>query len=193
MSRRVLHRAAAIAALTLLAIVGPAGAAMAGNGFAMAVNVHNSQQTIVGQADGSCTWRVASDVTLVNLTTESLSITNVSDAVSWTADDDTSGVVNDVSIVEDGGLHSGVVMGPREERTFPSVVVEFVVPCKATYGDLMVRVTTPRGTSSGDAPFLENGTPVPLTAVGAIGLSAVLAVVFLVIQRRRQRERAAVA
>jgi hypothetical protein len=188
-----LHRAAAIAALAFVAAVGSARAANAANGFAMAVDVRNSQQTIVGHTDGSCTWRVTSDITLVNLTDESLTISDVADAVNWTAEDNTSGVVNDVTIVDDAGLHAGVVMGPREERTFPSAVVELVIPCKATFGDLMVRVTTPRGTSSGDAPFLENGTPVPLTAVGALGLSAILAAGFVVVQGRRRRQPAAVA
>jgi len=177
----------AVAGLALLAMFVPAHAAHAGNGFAMAVEVRNSQQTIVGEAAGSCTWRVTSDVTLVNLTNESLTITDVSDVVSWTGPDNSSGVQPNVTVVADGGLRAGVAMGAREERTFSGMVVEFDVPCRATSGDLMVRVTTPRGTSSGDAPFLENGTPVPLTAVGALLLSAVLAVAFLFMQRRRQR------
>ena len=180
-------RLVGVGAFALLVTAAAAPAAHAGNGFAMAVEVRNSTQTIVGETGGSCTWQVKSDITLVNLTSESLEVTNVSDVVSWTADDGTSGVQTAVTIVDDAGLRAGVVMGPAEERTFPSAVVQFDIPCKATYGDLMVRVTTPRGTSSGDAPFLENGTPVPLTAVGALGLSAVLAVAFVVVQRRRRR------
>jgi hypothetical protein len=184
---RTWSRRIGVAAVAIFAVVIPARAAFAGNGFAMAVDVRNSQQTIVGEIDGSCTWRVTSDITLVNLTNESLTITGVSDVVSWTAPDDTSGVQNNVTIIDDGGLQSGVVMAAHEQRTFESAVVEFAIPCKATFGDLMVRVTTPRGTSSGDAPFLENGTPVPLTAVGALLLSAVLAVACLFVQRRRRR------
>src|SRR4029079_18110720 len=103
-SRGVLHRAAAIVGVAFIAILGSAGVAMAGNGFAMSVDVHNSQQTITGEQNGMCTWRVTSDVTLVQLTNESLSITGVTDAVNWTADDNTSGVVNDVTIVDDAGL-----------------------------------------------------------------------------------------
>jgi len=183
-SRRF-HRAAALAALLLIAIVGSAHAAHAANGFAMAVDVRNSQQTIVNEANGDCTWRVVSDITLVNLTNESLTITDVADAVNWTADDNTSGVVNNTTIVDDGGLHAGVVMGPNEQRAFPQAVVEFVIPCRATFGDLMVRVATPRGTSSGDAPFLENGTAVPVTALGALGLSAILAAALYVVSRKR--------
>ncbi len=192
-ARRSRILGATAGAVAIFAAVAFAPVAHAGNGFAMAVDVRNSEQTIVGQAGGSCTWRVTSDITLVNLTSDSLTVTDVADVASWTGPDNSSGVQSTVTIVDDGGLHSGVVLGPHEDRTFPSSVVEFDIPCTATFGDLMVRVTTPRGTSSGDAPFLENGTPVPLTAVGALGLSAVLAVAFVFVQRRRRRERAAVS
>jgi hypothetical protein len=183
----VLRTLAALAAAWAVVLAGGASPAFAGSGFAIAVEVHNSQQSVVSSDGTSCTWQVTSDITLVNLTNQSLQITAVGDSVSWTAADGTSGVVNSVTTIDDGGLQPGVVLGPNEQRTFSGASVEFVIPCKATDGDLAVRITTARGTSSGDAPFLESGTPVPLSAVGALGLTVGLAGAFTLVQRRRRR------
>ena len=182
-----MRRLAGLLGLVAVVVLCTAPAAFAGSGFAMAVEVQNSRQSIVSSDGTSCTWQVTSDITLVNLTDQSLSITGVGDSVSWTASDGTSGVVNSVTVLDDGGLRAGVQLAAHEQRTFTAASVEFVIPCKATNGDLAVRVTTARGTSSGDAPFLESGTPVPLSAVGAVGLTAALAGVFTVVQRRRRR------
>ena len=182
-----MRRLAGLLGLVAVVVLCTAPAAFAGSGFAMAVEVQNSRQAIVSSDGTSCTWQVTSDITLVNLTDQSLSITGVGDSVSWTASDGTSGVVNSVTVLDDGGLRAGVQLAAHEQRTFTAASVEFVIPCKATNGDLAVRVTTARGTSSGDAPFLESGTPVPLSAVGAVGLTAALAGVFTVVQRRRRR------
>jgi hypothetical protein len=172
--------AAGVIAATLLT----AGPATAGNGFAMAVDVRTSQVSMLGSSGGSCNWRVSSDVTLVNLTNQSLTITAVADSVSWTGPNGASGVQGDVTITDDGGLVPGITLAPHEQRTFSPQVVEFAIPCSATYGDLSVRVSTPQGTSSGDAPFLENGTPVPIIAAGAAGLAAILGAAFLRVQHR---------
>jgi hypothetical protein len=180
-------RLSTLATLVLLLLVaGFAGAAFAGSGFAISVDVHNSQQSVVSTNDGTCTWQVSSDVTLVNLTDQALTITNVADQASWTAPDDTSGVQTQVTVLDDGGLRSGDVLAAHEQRTFPHAVVEFAIPCKADNGDLMVRVSTAQGTNSGDAPFLGNGTPVPLTSVGIVLLTAAVAVALAARLRRRR-------
>ncbi|MBV8984628.1 MAG: hypothetical protein JO248_09340 [Acidimicrobiia bacterium] len=174
------------ALVLLLAVFGFAGVAFAGSGFAVSVDVRNSQQSVVSTSGDTCTWQVASDITLVNLTDQALTITNVADQVSWQAPDDTSGVQSTVTVLDDGGLHSGDVLAAHEQRTFPHAVVEFAIPCKADNGDLMVRVSTAQGTNSGDAPFLGNGTPVPLTSVGIVLLTAAVAVALVASQRRRR-------
>jgi hypothetical protein len=174
----------------LIALAGLAvgtGVATAGNGFAMAVNVDNTRETIVGSSNGTCTWQVTSDVTLVNLTAQDLTISAVNNAVSWSAPDDTSGVVTDVRILNSNGLEPGTTVAANQSREFSNYVVEFSIPCKADNGDLAIKVTTQRGTSSGDASFLDNGTPVPLTSVGIVGLTAALALVLMFVQRRRHR------
>jgi hypothetical protein len=174
-------------AIAVAALAVGTGVATAGNGFAMAVDVHDTHETIVGSANGACTWQVTSDVTLVNLTDQDLTISAVNNAVSWSAPDDTSGVVTDVRILNSNGLDPGTTVPANQSRAFSNYVVEFSIPCKADNGDLAVKVTTQRGTSSGDATFLDNGTPVPLTSVGIVGLTAAIAVVLMLVQRRRHR------
>ena len=162
------------------------GAATAGNGFAMAVNVDNTHQTVVSQSGDTCTWQVTSDITLVNLTDQDLTISAVNNAVSWSAPDDTSGVVTNVRILNANGLEPGVTIPAGQSRGFSNYIVEFAIPCRADNGDLAVKVTTQKGTSSGDAAFLDNGTPVPLTSVGVVLLTAAVAVALMAVQRRRR-------
>ncbi|MBV8982368.1 MAG: hypothetical protein JO086_15815 [Acidimicrobiia bacterium] len=177
-------RAGLAACVAVASFVGFGGSAFAGSGLAVSVDVHNSQESLVSTNNANCTWQVASDITLVNLTDQTLTITTVADQASWAAPDDTSGVQSAVTVLDDGGLRSGDVLAPHEQRTFTHAVVEFAIPCKADNGDLMVRVSTAQGTNSGDAPFLGNGTPVPLTSVGIVLLTAAVAVALLASQRR---------
>ena len=169
----------------LAALVSPAmaGVASANGGAAMAVDVTSSEQVVRGERDGVCTWEVASDVTVVNLTADPIPVNEVSYSVSWEASDG-SGVVRDITVVDDGGLEPGITFQPDERRTFSPLVLRFPIPCDATFGDLAVRITAPQGTASGDAPFLSGGTAVP---VGAAGLFGVMAVVGAVAARRRQQ------
>ena len=183
MIRRSLVGAAAAA---LLALVGAAPAA-AGSGLAMNVDVHNSHVAMQSADGNTCTWEVSSDVTVVNLTNQSLSVTGVAADVFWTGPNNTSGAVRNVAVLDDGGLRPGVTFAPHEQRTFSPFITRFDIPCSATFGDVDVSVSTPQGTGSGDAPFLENGTPVPVGAVGAVGLAGILGAGLLVHQRRRRR------
>jgi hypothetical protein len=188
MSRRLLPGLAAAGALLLLA----AAPASAGNGLAMNVDVHNSRVSMQSADGVSCTWHVESDISVVNLTAQSLNVTNVGEYVSWSGPN-SSGVERNITVLNDGGLHAGVTFGPHEQRTFSPFVTEFMIPCNATFGALAVSVSTPQGTGSGDAPFLENGTPVPVGAVGAVGLAGVLGAALVVRQRRRRSDLVPVA
>jgi hypothetical protein len=179
---------AAAAALTLL----PSPPAWANGGVAMAVDVKNSHETLRNEQGGACTWEVSSDVVLVNLTHETLSINGVGYSVSWTSQD-ASGVQSDVTVVNNSGLVAGASIGPDERRTFSPVVIRATIPCKAQSGDLAVSVTSPQGTGSGDAPFLSDGTPVPPVAVGGLGLAVLGAASMVLVQRRRRSPAAAVS
>ena len=176
------------AAAVAMAMTGIASPAWANGGVAMAVDVRNSQKTVQEGSGGACTWEVASDVVVVNLRDTPQRIDAVSYSVSWTGPNDRSGVVTDITVLDNGGLQPGLVLAPNEERTFSPVVVRFAIPCDATFGDLMVRLTSPEGTGSGDAPFLEGGTAVPPAAVGALGVAAVLGI-FLRDRRHRRASR----
>jgi hypothetical protein len=175
----------AVAATAALAL--GTGPASAGNGFAMAVDVRNTHEALVDASSGTCTWQVTSEVTLVNLSGEDLTISAVSGAVGWSASDGSSGFTTNVRILNANGLEPGATVPAGQQRGFSNFVVEFGIPCRADNGDLAVRVTTQKGTSSGDAPFLENGTPVSVAAAGALGLGSIAGGALIVVQRRRRR------
>jgi hypothetical protein len=181
----VTHRLRAGLAAAVFAVGAAAAPAHAGNGLAMNVDVHNSHVSMQSANGASCTWEVSSDITVVNLTSQPLDVTGVRAQVSWTGPDDGSGVQQNVTVADDGGLRTGVTFAPHEQRTFSPFVTRFTMSCNATFGDLAVFVNTPQGSGSGDAPFLENGTPVPVGAVGAVALAGALGAVLLVRQRRR--------
>ena len=184
--RGLVGRLWAAGGLAAVVVCLAAGPALAGNGLAMAVDVHNAN-VVQRSSDGTtCTWQITSDVTVVNLTSQTQTFTDVTTTASWTGPGSTSGVVSDVTIVDNGGLQSGDSLAPHAQQTFSPYVTQAAIPCNATGGDLAVAITTPQGTGSGDAPFIQQGTPVPLSALGALGLSAVLAVMFGLRQRRRR-------
>jgi hypothetical protein len=176
---------AAAAAGLLFAVAPPANA---GSGLAMNVDVTNSRVAMQSVNGDSCTWEVSSDVTVVNLTSRTLDVTAVEGDVFWTGPDNSSGAQRGVPVLDDGGLRPGVTLASHEQRTFSPFVTRFDIPCNATFGDVDISVTTPQGTGSGDAPFLENGTPVPVGAVGAVGLAGILGAGLLVHQRRRRTQ-----
>ena len=182
----MIRRALALFATGAAAVLLVAAPASAGSGLAMNVDVRNPRVTKTAEAGGTCTWEVASDVTVVNLTSQTLNVTAVEGQVFWTGPDDTSGAQRHVTVLDDGGLRPGTSFAPHEQRTFSPFVTTFEIPCSATYGEVAVSVSTPQGTGSGDAPFLENGTAVPVGAVGAVGLAGILGAGLLVHQRRRR-------
>jgi len=184
-------------ALSGALVVASAGVAAASSATAIGVQVDNAQVARTGTNGDTCSWQVSSEVSVVNRTSGTRNITNVSANVSWTAPDGTSGVLRGVAITGDGGLQSGVQLGPNEDRTFSPFVTQFDIPCKADFGDLAAMVTTTNAagadaqTNSGDASFLESGTSVPVGALGAVGLAALFGAALIYRQRRRGRSAAA--
>ena len=198
-SRRSLAARGAIVRLTALmataaaCLVWGAPAALANGGVAMAVNVTNSQQTVKGQGGGGCTWEVTSDVDLVNLTSQQVTVNSVSYSVSWKGPGSKSGVQSAITVVSDAGLVPGVTLAPGERRSFSPLVVQFSIPCGADFGDLAVLVSSPQGTGSGDAPFLSGGTTVPPVGAGTVVLAAGIGGSLLVVERRRRHRPASPA
>ena len=75
-------------------------------------------------------------------------------------------------------------------QSYPDVQTTSFVPCAATYAQIEFRVNSPGRVNAGDAPFLENGTSVPLrTLAGGAALSVVLGAGFVLYQRRRRSGR----
>jgi hypothetical protein len=178
------------ASLTAL-IAAPASAAVQD---AITVDVESSAQSAVALPGGNCQWTVTSNVTIYNLTDPSVTITytQVWPTVSWTdPDTNTSGVVTaaDITTVDDGGLHAGdTLTGPQfNSVAYHPYTAQFVIPCGADFGDLQVHVKTDGGTNtSGDAPFLENGSSVPAVPVAAAIGATTLAGAVLLMRRRRK-------
>ncbi len=163
-----------------------ATAAYAAPGVAMSIDVTNSQITMVGPSGGTCRWTVLSTVTVINLTSVATTISAVDASADFSGGNGANGRVSS-TIVDAGGLQAGVVLAPNETRSFPSVQTISTIPCRATYSQIEFRVSTPGRVNAGDAPFLENGSSVPLrTLAGGAALSALLAFALGVHQRPRR-------
>lgn len=163
---------------------------------AITVDVSSSVQSSVPLPDGNCQWTVTSNVTVYNVTNPAVIITytQVWPTVSWIDNDtNTSGVIpgSAFTILNDGGLHAGdTLAGPQFNfATYSPYTVQFEIPCGADFGDLQVHIKTAGGANtSGDAPFLEDGSSVPaLPVAGALG-AATLGGTLLVVRRRRKPE-----
>lgn len=164
-----------------------AAPAWANGGDAVGLEITNAHVSYTSNRGGNCTWQVYSDVTVVNLTDQTLDISAVDAQVSW--ENSTSSGVVGATMTDNGGLQAGDTVAPNATDTYEPFDTTFTIPCAASFGDLAVRITDQFGTGSGDAPFLSNGQALPITAVGGLGLAASLAVTVLVLQRRRRHPR----
>lgn len=180
--------AVAVAALVVALLAWAARPAGANGGQAMAVDITSSVQT-VDEESGDCTWTVVSDITVVNLTSSTLTYLEIGPQVAWTGPGGASGVVtaSSITVLDDGGLEVGDTLAPFAQETYSPYVVEFMIPCVAADGDLSVRITTAGGTGSGDAPFLEDGAPMPPMLVGMLAGAGVLGVAGATAVARRRR------
>jgi hypothetical protein len=183
----------AIVVAALVALVAAPASAIVED--AITVDVQSSAQSAVVLPGGNCEWTVTSEVKVYNVTNPTVTITytQVWPTVSWTDEDaGTSGVVTAANITtnNDGGLHAGDTLpGPQFNfATYSPYTVTFVIPCGADFGDLQVHVKTEGGANtSGDAPFLEDGSSVPAVPIAAGFTVAAVAGGFLLTRRRRRQ------
>jgi hypothetical protein len=165
---------------------------------AITVDVQSSARSSVPLGNGTCQWTVTSTVTVYNLTNPPVTITytQVWPTVAWSeSDNNTSGVVpgSAITVQNDGGLHAGdTLSGPQfNSQSYSPYSVQFVIPCGADNGDLLVHIKTDGGTNtSGDAPFLTNGNPVPMVPITAGVVSAAALGGSIPLVRRRRRKHA---
>ena len=163
-------------------------AAAASNGVAMNVDVTGATSDVTGCSGGFCTWTVTANVTAVNLTSGTLSYSSVSYAVDWQdSRNQKSGVVDNITVLSPGtpALQVGDTLSGT--TVYNRVQVSFQLPHGATDGNLDVTIATPGGSGSGDAPFLSGGTPLPVSAIGALGAGVLVAGVLVVRSRRSSR------
>ena len=161
---------------------------------AITVDVASSAQSSVPLPDGNCQWTVSSTVTVYNVTNPSVTLTyaQVWPTVSWTdSSNNTSGVVQSsgITVEDNGGLVAGdTLAGPQFNfQNYTPYTVQFEIPCTADNADLQVHIMTTGGANtSGDAPFLEDGSSVPAVPVAAAFGATALAGGVLVTRRRRK-------
>jgi hypothetical protein len=182
----------AIVLTTLTALVAAPASATVQD--AITVDVQSSVQSAVVLPGNICEWTVTSAVTVYNVTNPAVTITytQVWPTISWTdSDTNTSGVVTaaNITVDNDGGLHAGdSLSGPTfNAAAYSPYTVTFDIPCGADFGDLQVHIKTDGGTNtSGDAPFLEDGSSVPAVPVAAALGATTLAGAILLTRRRRK-------
>ena len=178
---RVLAACASVLAVAVLT----AGPASANGGTAIGLNISDSRITLTSSSGTQCTWDLVSDVTVVNLTGQPLTFTDVVADVTYKQPSG-PGALDNVHIATNGGLQAGDTLPAFGQHTYTPFETTFTIPCAATDGDLAVKITTPSGTGSGDAPFLAGGSPLPISAAGGLALAGFLGVGLLVLQRRRR-------
>jgi hypothetical protein len=92
------------------------------------------------------------------------------------------------SVVDPGGFTAGEQVGAATTRTFTPTVAT-TIPCDATAADMFANLKlVDRDKEYVDgAPFLADGTPVPLGPTGAIGIAIVAGAMLLLAQRLGRR------
>ena len=182
-------------ALGVVAAAGGAAVAVqAAADFSEAVAVDISDATFAStpNPDGTCDWTVNYRLKLINLTDEPIETTGVRYTVTFTGPDGLNGVRDATSDPQITTV--GDTLGADERRDYGPATASFTIPCEAADGDFVVHVTTPLGRVSGDAPFLVDGTPIPITGpVGALGVSGVLGAGAYLAYRHRRRHGSAAA
>lgn len=170
------------------------------NGIAVAVGINSAKITSNGGPGGSCTWLVDSTVTVVNLTNSAVTVANENGPdgnVIW-SDSGNSGVVTPNVVMTWPNSAGGFGTVPANSSLDGTADATFTIPCNATDGQLDLNFHVTQGTQqltlSGDAPFLQNGTSVPvLIGIGSLGASAVLGGALLWRMRRRPQSSPAAA
>lgn len=187
-----LSRLAVVAAVVLGPVILAVPAGAASSGAAMNVDITGADFH-VGSCSTTCPWTVTSNVTVVNIAQTTLEFQTVSVTVFWQdTSDGTSGVTTAVSVVDPGtpALQAGDSLGAGDQTEYDGFSVQFALPSGATDADLAISITSQDGTGSGDAPFLQAGNPLPIGAVGGVGVVA-LGVAFLGYSRWRAAVRKA--
>jgi hypothetical protein len=206
-SRRFVVVAALAAFLVLGATTGLAAASnrtsksrniRAMSSVAIGVGINTATITSNGGPGGSCTWNVNADVTAVNLTGSALSVANESDApgrIDWSDSNGNSGSVTSQTTITWPNSSTGYATIPANSLINGTSVSTFTIPCSATNGELSVNVDAypgtypnlgPKMTVSGDTPFLQNGTHLPiLVGIGGLGVASVMGGLLLMRMGRR--------
>jgi hypothetical protein len=188
--RRVVGVAVGAGAL-LVGVAGPAGAAS--NEAAMNVDITGaSSEASCTASTSTCEWTITANVTVVNISNQPITYEAVSNTVTWQSPT-SSGVITGkyVSLINPGvpALEAGDTLAAGQRQTYSGYEVQVVLPANATYGDLAVSVENNGVWGSGDAPFLEDGAALPVTALGGIGVGGLAGgwLGYVTVRRRRRR------
>ena len=158
--------------------------AWANGGDAIGLDVHNAQLTLTSTDGLNCTWFIDSTVTVVNLTSTTLDISDVAARVTWSNGGASALLAG--TIVNNGGLQAGDTVNAGSTQAYEPVDTTVTIPCAAQFADLAIQVTDQFGAGSGDAPFIDGGQPLPVAAIGGAGVAGLFGIWLIWLQRRRR-------
>lgn len=174
------------------------GLMLASNGAAVAVGVDLATITSNGGPAGNCTWRVDSTVTIVNLTNTAFSVADENGPdgrIDWSSAA-SSGSTTPDTVMTWPSSSTGYATVPASSSIDGTAVSTFTIPCAATDGTISLNFHVYPGTYpnlgtpftlSGDTPFLQNNTPLPiLVGLGGLALSGGVGGLLLIRLGRRR-------
>jgi hypothetical protein len=175
---------------SVMALAAFAGTAAAASTAVGGISIDTATITVNGGAGGNCTWDVQFTATVVNLTSSPVTVSDVNGAsgrVSWSYTGNSGVVTPNVVMTWPGG---GVIAGNSSLQTTGDAT--FTIPCDSTQGDLGIDFTVTDSDQqqtkfSGDAPFLTDGTPLPVFAgLGGLVFAGLLGGILFVRAHRRK-------
>jgi hypothetical protein len=102
-----------------------------------------------------------------------------------------------VNVPDKDGFDNGTTIPSGESRTFPAAAGSFIlmhmtIPCGADHGEVTAHLTLVEGNGEiTDSGIFEcGGTQIPVGTVGFFGLTVLLGIGLLIVQRRRSGRRA---
>jgi hypothetical protein len=146
--------------------------------------------TSEGGGDPFQTWEVALSVQVTNTADEVAHFDRTGYYVKFRTPAGASQIGYDVTVVDADRFQQGEEVAARGTGTY-GPVVRVTIPCDATAADVFATLDLQGRdkTYVDGAPFLENGTPVPLGPTGALGIAAMVGAVGLLALRLGRKPR----
>jgi hypothetical protein len=135
---------------------------------------------------GNQTFQVSADIAVTNTAEEDAVFETTDFYVTFNAGAGQQTEEN-VIVIDNGGFIPGQTISPGNTETY-HVVVQVTLPCGVSSANLFARLTLigrPNQVYQDSDTFISEGNPIPVGAVGGVGLAALLGLGLLLVQRRR--------